>query len=93
MFVGVALIVGFSANALTRYKGVKISSAQKHAEMPLESAEQAKRTVPLTEFIVNKNRGPTSFHARKYTSIAHEGLGVDHEAWKRAKEQERTTTK
>ena len=88
MFFGTALIVGFSANALMRYKGVKISSEQKHAEMPLQSAEEAERSKLLMENFVGKQRGPTSFHARKYTSLAHEGLGVDHDAWKKAKEAE-----
>ena len=85
---GTALVVGFSTNALTRYRGVKISAAEKHASMPLESESAAQRFTPLTEVLTSKVRGPTSFHARKYTTLAHEGLGVDHEAWKKAKEAE-----
>lgn len=91
MMFGTALIVGFSVNALTRYRGVKISSTQKHAAMPLEREQDARRTTPLTEVLAGgPRRAPTSFHARKYTTLSHEGLGVDHEAWKNAKEAKRS---
>ena len=86
MVVGSALVIGFSANAMTRYKGVKISQEHKHADMPLPNESATDRTKPVVEILGSKNRGPTSFHARKYTSLAHEGLGVDHEAWKAQKE-------
>lgn len=88
MCVGGCLILGFSANAMFNYKGVKISSDQKHADMPLQAANEVKPTKHLAETFVGKHSGPTSFNSRKYTSLGHEGLGVDHEAWKAAKAAE-----
>lgn len=89
MAFGCCLIVGFSLNGLTRYNGVKISDAEKHADMPRIAEVDATRKTSITETLAGKSRGPTSFHARKYTSLAHEGLGVDHEEWKAAKEAAR----
>ena len=83
---GGTLILGFSVNALTNYRGVKISSDIKHADMPLESAGQVKATKHLAESIVSKTGRPTSFHSRKYSTLGQEGLGIDHEAWKAAKQ-------
>lgn len=82
---GSALVVGFSANALLRYKGVKISPEHKRADMPLPSESATAHSKTITEVLAAKQRGPTSFHARKYTSLPHEGLGIDHEEWKAAK--------
>lgn len=93
MAFGTCLILGFSVNALTRYRGVKISSKEKHADMPLEAEDQAHRQTSIAETFAGKARGPTSFHARKYTSLAHEGLGVDHQTWKAAKEAEEAASR
>ena len=37
----------------------------------------------ITEVIT---RNPVGFHASDFKSLRHEGLGVNHEEWKKAKE-------
>jgi hypothetical protein len=77
MTLAMSLIVGMSANALGRYKNVKIMPSHKHEVIPnWEEAHETYKSV--TEAVA---RRPVGFHADGYKAIRHEGLGVDHEEW------------
>lgn len=83
MTLATTVCVGMSANALMRYQGVKISSHKKNAILnDWDSPEE--RQMQVTEVIT---RRPVALHwASSFKSLRHEGLGVDHEEWKKAKE-------
>lgn len=77
MTIAVSLIVGMSANALGRYKNVKIMPSHKHEVIPnWDEAQQHYASV--TEVI---SRRPIAFHADGFKALRHEGLGVDHDEW------------
>lgn len=82
MTLATTVMVGMSLNAMTRYKGVKISADRKNAIMN-EWDSPTERQTKITEVIT---RRPVGFHASGFKDIRHEGLGVDHEEWKKAKE-------
>jgi len=73
----------FSYNALANYKDVRINPAHKHNEIRNWGQEE---THTVAEMI---GKQPVGFHARRYRTLPHEGLGIDHEAWKKAKEAEK----
>ena len=82
MTLATTVCVGMSANALTRYRGVKILPEHKNAIMnDWDSPTEAQ--TKITEVIT---RNPVGFHASDFKSLRHEGLGVNHEEWKKAKE-------
>ena len=82
MTLATTVCVGMSANALTRYRGVKILPEHKNAIMnDWDSPTEAQ--TKITEVI---SRRPMGFHANEYKSLRYEGLGVNHEEWKKAKE-------
>ena len=72
-------IVGMSANAFANYKDLRIRPSEKHDVIPTWNSGE--RTL-VTEVI---SRNPKAFHADGFRSLRHEGLGVDHEEWKKAK--------
>lgn len=78
--------VGMSLNAITRYRGVKIMPEHKNAIMnDWDSPDQPQ--TKITEVIT---RRPVGFHwIDSFKSLRHEGLGVDHEEWKKQKESEK----
>lgn len=85
MTLATTVLVGMSANALMRYRGVKILPAHKNSIMnDWDSADD--RQVKVTEVIT---RNPVGFHASGFKDIRHEGLGVNHEEWLKAKEAAR----
>jgi hypothetical protein len=71
-----ALIVGMSANALGRYKNVKIMPSHKHEVIPnWNEAHEKYNTV-----VERVGRNPVSlFPTERYKSLPYEGLGVDHD--------------
>jgi hypothetical protein len=73
--------VGMSTWAMTHYKGVKIRPEHKHSEIPTYEAAYA----PNVSLVEVATRQPLGFNAERYKSLRHEGLGVDHEEWKKAK--------
>mmetsp|Transcript_4056 Transcript_4056/g.7805 ORF Transcript_4056/g.7805 Transcript_4056/m.7805 type:complete len:142 (-) Transcript_4056:124-549(-) len=86
MAAATTVCVGMSANALFRYRGVKISSDKKNAIMN-EWDSPVEAQTKITEVIT---RNPKAIHwASSWKSLRHEGLGVDHEEWKKQKEAER----
>ena len=86
MAAATTVCVGMSANALSRYRGVKILPEHKNAIMnDWDSPEQPQ--TKITEVIT---RTPLAVHWNKeFKSLRYEGLGVNHEEWKKAKEAER----
>lgn len=86
MAFATTLCVGMSANALMRYPGVKITPERKNSIMnDWDSPDQPQ--TKITEVIT---RRPIAMHWQEgFKSLRHEGLGVDHEEWKKAKEAER----
>jgi len=83
MAAATSVCVGMSANALLRYRGVKISSDKKNAIMN-EWDSPTERQAQITEIIT---RNPRALHwASSWKSLRHEGLGIDHEEWKKSKE-------
>uniref|UniRef100_A0A7S3P1T7 Uncharacterized protein n=1 Tax=Amphora coffeiformis TaxID=265554 RepID=A0A7S3P1T7_9STRA len=86
MALATTVCVGMSANAMLRYRGVKISSDKKNSILnDWDSPNEAQ--TKITEVIT---RNPKATHwAGAWKSLRHEGLGVDHEEWKKAKEAQR----
>ncbi|KAL7571267.1 hypothetical protein ACA910_008922 [Epithemia clementina (nom. ined.)] len=82
MTVAMTVCVGMSMNALTRYKGIKVRTEHKHSEV-ISWPEASVPYQSITEFIT---RRPIGFHSEGFKSLRHEGLGVDHEQWKKSKE-------
>jgi hypothetical protein len=81
MTIAFFLIGGTAANAMINYKGLRIKPSHKHDVIPMwENGERF-----LVAEYVGKNPR-TAFHARELKSIQYEGLGVDHEEWKKRKE-------
>jgi hypothetical protein len=78
MCTATAVVVGMGINAL-RYKNVKFNPAIKHDTIVQDVS--GKRTT-VTEILA---RNPVGFHRASLKNIRYEGLGVDHEEWKKAK--------
>ena len=70
-------MAGMGAHALTYYKDVRIAPSKKHSE--LQTWGHAKTNSIMS--VVGQNP--------YYTPAFHEGLGVDHEEWIKAKEASR----
>jgi hypothetical protein len=82
--MGVAsfFVVGMSANAFSNYKELRISPSHKHQviqDWGYEKKDRIGKT--LTE-------QPIAFHAQSFKDIRHEGLGVNHDEWKKTKQNE-----
>ena len=71
------LLVGMSANALLTYKNVRISPEHKHEIIPTGGDQ---RHDTLTSKLTKR---PIAMHADAFKDIRYEGLGVDHENWKK----------
>ena len=82
LFGAAAFIVGMSINAFVNYKDICINPAHKHQTVR-DWGHEPTRSIAL---ILAKH--PTGPHAKDYEKIRYEGLGVDHEQWKKAKDQE-----
>ena len=82
MTLASTLMIGMSANALLRYKGVKISADHKNSILR-DWEDPNERQVGVTEVVT---RHPVGFHAQSFKDIRAEGLGVNHEEWKKSKE-------
>jgi hypothetical protein len=80
-------MVGMSANALSRYRGVKILPEHKNAIMN-DWDSPTERQTQITE-VLTRNPIATHIGSDAFKSLRHEGLGVDHEEWKKAKEAAR----
>ena len=75
-----------SANAMARYRGVKITPEHKNSIMNEWDSPDEPQT-KITEYITRK---PLALHwSGSWQSLRHEGLGVDHEEWKKAKEAQK----
>ena len=75
-----------SANAIFRYRGVKISTDKKNSIIN-DWDSPTERQAQVTEYIT---RNPVGFHwASSFKTPRHEGLGVNHEEWKKAKEAQK----
>jgi hypothetical protein len=74
-----AWIVGMSANAFLTYKDLRITPSHKHQVLrdwgKTETETVTKRLADL----------PIVMHGKDYRSLYNEGLGVDHEEWKKTK--------
>jgi hypothetical protein len=77
MTIACSLVVGMSANALGRYKNVRILPSHKHEVIP-NWDEANEKYNSVTESIT---RNPVAFHADGFKALRHEGLGVDHDEW------------
>lgn len=76
------MIVGMSANAFVYYKDVRINPDHKH-QIIRDWGQEPTHSIGL---IMGKH--PVGMHAKDYEKIRYEGLGIDHNEWKKAKEQE-----
>ena len=86
MALATTLCVGMSANAIFRYRGVKISTDKKNSIIN-DWDSPTERQAQVTEYIT---RNPVGFHwASSFKTLRHEGLGVNHEEWKKAKEAQK----
>jgi hypothetical protein len=74
------LIFGMSANALTHYKDLRITPGYKQ-KIIRDWGEQ--HTDSVCKHFAN---GPKVMHGNDYRSTWQEGLGIDHEEWKKGKE-------
>ena len=74
-------IVGMGAHAVMYYKDLRISPQHKHDTLQTWGTE---KTPSVTSVI----SGGPAFHRSAFKSIlGKEGLGVDHEAWKKQKKE------
>ena len=78
MGVATSFVVGMSLNGL-RYKNVKISPSLKHETIPAYTPPRDSVTKVIT-------RQPMAFHSKSFKDIRQEGMGVDHEEWRKEKE-------
>jgi hypothetical protein len=78
-----SLIVGFTINAFTHYKDIRINPDHKH-KVIRDWGEEPTRSVVK----VLARRGTVGPHAKDYMKLRHEGLGIDHEEWMKAKKKE-----
>ena len=69
--------VGMSVHALSSYKGVRIRSEHRQSEI-VTPDEAGKPYSSITEYMT---RRPIGFY--DFKSLRHEGLGIDHEEWKK----------
>lgn len=83
MTLATTFVLGMSANALFRYKNVKLLPSHKHEVIPTWS-DAYKHKTPLTEVIT---RRPIGFHADGFKALRHEGLGINHDEWKKSKKE------
>lgn len=74
------LILGMSAHALLCLKDVRISPSRKHETLQTWGQEK----VPSVLSYVSE--GPSFYRDEFRSTHGGEGLGVDHEAWKKFKE-------
>ena len=85
MTLATTFMIGMSGNALARYKGVKILPEHKNAIMN-DWDNPDEKSMIITERLT---RNTLATHWRSaWKSIRYEGLGVDHEEWKKQKEAE-----
>ena len=82
MTFAITACVGMSVNAMTRYKGIKVCPEHKHSEV-VDWPEASVPYQSLTEYVT---RRPIGFYAEGFKSLRYEGLGIDHEEWKKNKE-------
>jgi hypothetical protein len=73
-------IVGMSTNALMYYKNIRITPAHKHEVIQNWGTEH----VDTVTKVLSKR--PIGLNAQGYKAIRQEGLGINHEEWKKGKE-------
>jgi hypothetical protein len=73
-------IVGMSANALMYYKNIRITPAHKHEVIQDWGSEH----VDTVTKVISKR--PIALYAQAFKDIRQEGLGINHEEWKKGKE-------
>ena len=78
MTVATSFVVGASINGFAN-KNVRISPAHKRETM---NTWDTSKTTTVVEKIT---RQPLGFHRQSFKDIRQEGLGIDHEEWKKAK--------
>ena len=77
MGAATSFLVGMSLNGLA-YKNVKITPSLKHKTIPEET--------PTRDSVVKSfTRQPRAFHAQSFKDIRQEGLGINHDEWKKEK--------
>jgi hypothetical protein len=72
-------ILGMSTNAFLTYKDLRITPSHKH-QILRDWGES--ETPPLTKRLAEL---PIVMHSKDYRACWYEGLGIDHEEWKKAK--------
>lgn len=79
MTVATGAVFGALANG-TMYKNVRFFPSHKHTTM---NTWDTNETTSVVEKIT---RQPVAFHRQAFKDLRREGLGIDHEAWKKGKE-------
>jgi hypothetical protein len=74
------IIVGMSANGVTSYKNFRVTPSHKH-EVIQEWGTEQKDT--MTKLLAKR---PLTPYAQEFKAITKEGLGINHEEWKKGKE-------
>jgi hypothetical protein len=72
-------VLGMSVNGLVTYKDLRITPSTKH-QVLRDWGDTEVETIPK-----RLADGPIVMHEKEYRSIRYEGLGVDHEEWKKTK--------
>ena len=73
-------IVGMSANGLMYYKNIRITPAHKHEVIQDWGTEHVDT---VTKMLAKR---PIAMYAQGFKDIQREGLGINHEEWKKGKE-------
>jgi hypothetical protein len=79
MCTATSIVLGMSANALYHYKDLRFSSQAKHSELQTWGADHYDSVTKLI------TASPFGFHRDALKNIRYEGLGVNHEEWKKEK--------
>lgn len=80
MGIATCIIAGMSANALMTYKDLRISPSKKHQVIQDWGTEHVDT---MTKVLAKR---PVAMHAQAFKDIRYEGLGINHEEWKKGKE-------
>lgn len=80
MTVATGLVLGVSIDALCYYKGWTILPSRKHEIIPTWGTEHSE---PWLKILIENPHTP--FWTQAFKDIRQEGLGVNHEEWKKSK--------
>jgi hypothetical protein len=80
MGTAMLFVVGVTTNGLANYKNLRITPAHKH-QIIQDWGHEHKDSV--AKVLASRT---VAFHAKSFQDLQKEGMGIDHEEWKKGKE-------